>query len=187
MQCCSVEKKSIVLDLHQPGDRVIAQKLARRADILVENFRPAVMDRLGLGQEALLAANQRLIYCSLPGFGCDDPRAQMRGWEGIIAAATGLYSPGRRDAADSAVFTAITVASNYAAFIGANCVVAALIARERTGHGQRVEVPLFDAMFEAIGSAGQTVPGRPFNPIHAGAGGDFQCADGRWVRFVRRI
>jgi crotonobetainyl-CoA:carnitine CoA-transferase CaiB-like acyl-CoA transferase len=177
-------KKSLLLDLKQDSDWIIAEQLVLRADIVVENFRPGVMNRLRLGPDEMLAANDRLIYCSLPGFGSDDPRALLPGWEGIVGAATGLYSAGHRDPPGTAVFTALSVASNYAAFIGANCVIAALIARERTGRGQLVEVPLFDAMFEAIGSTGQTVPGTWFNPIHAAASGDFQCADGRWVHVV---
>ena len=70
-------KRSIVLDLKNAADRRVARALAERADVVVENFRPGVMDRLGLGPQAMLAANPRLLYCSLPGFGADDPRAGL--------------------------------------------------------------------------------------------------------------
>src|SRR5947207_833081 len=64
-------KRSIVLDLKQAGDLGIARSLIESTDVVVENFRPGVMDRLGLGATAMLAANPRLIYCSLPGFAAD--------------------------------------------------------------------------------------------------------------------
>ena len=82
-------KRSIVLDLKKPADLATAKQLIATADVVVENFRPGVMDRLGLGAAAMTAANLRLIYCSLPGFGHDDPRAQVRAWEGVLGAATG--------------------------------------------------------------------------------------------------
>jgi len=72
-------KKSIVLDLKEDHDREIARSLITRADIVVENFRPGVMSRLGLGPDASLEPNPRLIYCSLPGFGEDDPGLGGRG------------------------------------------------------------------------------------------------------------
>ena len=90
-------KRSIVLDLTQPGDHEIAERLIATADVVVENFRPGVMDRLGLGASACCNANPQLIYCSMPGFAADDPRASVPGWEGVAAAAAGLYLPGTWD------------------------------------------------------------------------------------------
>src|SRR5262249_47774899 len=76
-------KRSIALDLKRHADRETARQLVLDADVVIENFRPGVMDRLGLGAAAMTAAdvNPRLIYCSLPGFGADDPRARVRAWE----------------------------------------------------------------------------------------------------------
>lgn len=71
-------KRSLVLDLKQPDAQRIVRELAERADVLVENFRPGVMDRLGLGHETLLAANPRLVYLSITGFGQDGPYAADR-------------------------------------------------------------------------------------------------------------
>ena len=81
-------KRSIVLDLKSDRDREIARQLIAGADVVIENFRPGVMDRLGLGAAAMTAGNPRLIYCSLPGFGADDPRAAVPAWEGVLGAAT---------------------------------------------------------------------------------------------------
>ena len=179
-------KRSIVLDLKQAGDLATAKGLVQGADVVVENFRPGVMDRLGLGATAMTEANPRLVYLSLPGFASDDPRASTPAWEGILGAATATYRP-RPSASgtEHPVYTAIPISSNYGAFQGAVATIMALISRERDGVGQRVEVPLFDATFASIGRDGMRV----HNPQDTGLdlrgiwGGHFQCKDGRWVRF----
>lgn len=178
-------KRSVVLDLKAPAGQRAARELVLAADILVENFRPGVMDRLGLGHEALCAANPALIYCSLPGFASDDPRAGVRAWEGVVGAATGTYTA-RLEGGEGArpVYTAIPISSAYAAVVGAATVAAALVARERDGLGQRLEVPLFDATFTAIGLVGQRLHSgaqpapRPFAWVR-----QYRCQDGRWVQF----
>jgi crotonobetainyl-CoA:carnitine CoA-transferase CaiB-like acyl-CoA transferase len=182
-------KKSIVLDLKQATDRGSARRLVASADVVIENFRPGVMDRLGLGPEEMIASNPRLVYCSIPGFASDDPRAAVPGYEGVVAAATDMYRPSREDGpvdTSRPVFTPITIASNFAAFMAAVSVTVALIARERDGLGQRIEVPLFDAMFDAFGGRA----GLPDNRRIPGAGGlndtggIYECSDGRWVHFA---
>src|SRR5262245_54909465 len=123
-------KRSIILDLKRENDRETARQLIAGADVLIENFRPGVMGRLGVGATAMTEANPRLIYCSLPGFGADDPRAQVRAWEGVVGAATGAYRAGK----GRPVYTVIPYGSAYAAFL---CAVSAAIAlNERTRSGQ---------------------------------------------------
>lgn len=184
-------KRRIVLDLKSAEGRATAQRLVESADVLIENFRPGVMERLGLGAAAMLAANPALVYCSLPGFGADDPRAGMAAWEGIIAAATENCKPRNGEEPPGwdwsrPTYSALPFASNFAAFLGATAIVMALIARQRIGRGQRVEVPLFDAMFTLIGHSGAYVeaqgPREPA-PIHGRGAGCFRCADGRYVQF----
>src|SRR5215831_11419331 len=85
-------KQRLVLDLKTKADLACARRLINSADVLIENFRPGVMDRLGLGWDAVSHGHDRLIYCSLPGFAADDPRATMPAWEGVLAAATGTYT-----------------------------------------------------------------------------------------------
>ena len=153
----------------------------------MENFRPGVMERLGLGPDAMLTANPRLVYCSLPGFAADDPRAKIAAWEGVVAAATNTYRV-PPDGSAPPTFTSLPIASNFAAFLAATATVAALIARERDGLGQRVEVPLFSAMFTAMGTFTMLpptqipldAPPRAFDPY---GGGLYRCADGQWVLF----
>ncbi|MFI7673125.1 CaiB/BaiF CoA transferase family protein [Actinophytocola sp. NPDC049390] len=184
-------KRRISLDLTDPGDREVAHRLAARADVLVENFRPGVMTRLGLGWEQLRKAVPGLVYVSLPGFAPDDPRAGVRAWEGVVDAATGncrLRAGEAPDGWDGSVptYSAVPVASNFAAFLGAVGVVAALVERHRSGSGQHVSVPLFDAMFEAIGDAGAYVTAwgmAPPRPIRSNGSGTYLCADGGHVQF----
>jgi crotonobetainyl-CoA:carnitine CoA-transferase CaiB-like acyl-CoA transferase len=147
------------------------------ADVVVENFRPGVMERLRLGPEAMLAANPRLVYCSLPGFASDDPRAGVAAWEGVVGAATDTYRPPRDGSSDQPVYTALPLSSNFAAFLATTAITVALIARERDRLGQRIEVPLFDATFVAFGGFSSR-----FGRLRGGAG-VYQCADGRWIFF----
>src|SRR5262245_48096215 len=108
-------KRSIILNLKQPDDLAIVTRLVGSADVLIENFRPGVMERLGLGPQAVLRLNPSLIYCSMPGFASDDPRAQVRAFEGVVGAATATYRPHVPES-DRPVYTAIPISSNYAAF-----------------------------------------------------------------------
>jgi crotonobetainyl-CoA:carnitine CoA-transferase CaiB-like acyl-CoA transferase len=155
--------------------------------VVIENFRPGVMDRLGLGPDAMTVANRGLIYCSMPGFATDDPRAGIAAWEGVVGAATATYRPA--SPGGPPVYTAIPISSAYAAFQAVDSVAVALIARERDGYGQVIEVPLHDATFTAIGSRGLRYLDRP--PVEDRAAfimrsmsGQFQCEDGRWVMYV---
>ena len=86
-------KRSIELDLKTPEGQDNARALAKKADIVIENYRPGVADRLGIGYEVLSKNNPRLLYVSIPGFGEDNPHRNERGWEGIVAASTGVYQP----------------------------------------------------------------------------------------------
>jgi len=183
-------KRRVTLDLKDPADAAVAARLAAGADVVIENFRPGVMDRHGLGWQQLAPASPRLIYCSMPGFGRDDPRAQVPGWEGVVAAATancsirvGQEPPGWDTTRPT--YSAVPLASNFAAFLAATAIVAALTFRHRTGRGQLIEVPLFHAMFELIGKAGSFVEADGLAPPkpHSGNGsGTYECADGRYVR-----
>lgn len=186
-------KRAITLDLTSAQDRAIADRLVTTADILIENFRPGVMRRLGLGPDASMAANPRLVYCSLPGFASDDPRASVQAWEGVVSAAAAAYSPLSRpgdpavaDGDDAPVFSAVPIASCYAAFLTCASIAAALVARQRDGLGQHIEVPMFDATLVAIGYRAQRYLDLAQDPASmAGARilGFYECADGGWIYF----
>lgn len=182
-------KRSITLDLKTPEGRRTARALVAGADIVLENFRPGVMDRLELGADAMTALNPALIYCSIPGFGRDDPRAGLPGWEGAVSAAAAIYAKGGNKLLKASgqdwpdpIFNPLPLASNYAFKIAVNAILAALIARERTGRGQTIEVPLFDAMFEGFGLFAQALPpGTPNAVIHGAVDNVYRCADGLWI------
>ncbi len=185
-------KQAIVVDLKSADGLALARRLTSAADVVLENFRPGVMDRLGLGADAVLAASPRVIYCSMPGFAADDPRAGVPGWEGVVSAASAAYSPlgrpGERPAAAGPVpvFSAVPIASGFAGFLAAAGVAAALRARGASGAGQRLEIPLFDAMFVALGYRASQLPALD-GAAPAGAGmrliGLYQCADQRWIYY----
>ncbi len=176
-------KRSIVLDLKAEADLQSARQLIAGADVVVENFRPGVMERLGVGPQAMTASNPRLIYCSLPGFGSDDPRAQVRGWEGVIGAATGAYRASHASHGKP-VYTVIPYGSAYAAFLCAVTVAMALNERERSGLGQRVEIPLFDATFSVVGARGLLVNGKLVDEPEFNWSRQLPCKDGRWLMYV---
>ncbi|MDE2843475.1 MAG: CoA transferase [Chloroflexota bacterium] len=177
-------KRSISLDLKTDSGRETATKLALESDVLIENFRPGVMDRLGLGYVELASANPQLVYCSLPGFGERHPDRNRQGWEPIIGASTGLYP--KVEGSDEPLYSPLPIASTFAAIVSAVAVTMALCARDRNGEGQRIEVPLYDAMFTAMGRHlvkfhDQEDPD-PRNQPRLPMQRQYQCADGRWVQ-----
>ncbi len=184
-------KRRITLDLKQVSDRTVAQRLVATSDVLIENFRPGVMDRLGLGAAEMTGRDSRLIYCSIPGFAGNDPRAGVPAWEGVIDAATENCRPrvGEEPPGwdwERVVYSALPMASNFSAFLAATSIVMALIARHRSGKGQRIEAPLFHAMFHLIGPAGAYVSARGLReprPIDVNGSGTYRCGDGRYVQF----
>ena len=181
-------KRRITLDLHEDADRETARRLIARSDVLIENFRPGVMARLGLDLERSTRQHPRLIACSIPGFASDDPRAGTAAWEGVVAAAGGDYRVVREAEGERAVYTAIPTASVFAAFLAATSVAAALHARERDGLGQRIEVAMLDAMYVAIGE--QALRFRDLGELRHVWDPPFarryRCADGRWLQFTAR-
>jgi crotonobetainyl-CoA:carnitine CoA-transferase CaiB-like acyl-CoA transferase len=181
-------KRSIVLDLTKAEDTAIARALIDAADVVFESWRPGVADKLGLGPAESLARNPGLVYCSIPGFARDDPRAALPGWEGVVTSAAGLYPQRAGGEPGEPRFTALPMASSFAAIQACHAVLAALIGRERTGVGQQVEIALFDAAFELLGGGAQKVGDTPPMPQGGAAPatmpqiGHYRCQDGRWVQ-----
>jgi crotonobetainyl-CoA:carnitine CoA-transferase CaiB-like acyl-CoA transferase len=148
-------KKCITLDLKQPDDRAIARDLVRRSDVLIENFRPGVMARLGLGPTEMRVLNPALVYVSLPGFASSDrDLGHLPAWEGIIAAAAGQFNDmglNRVLMGINPSFSPLCLPSAYGAALGATSAVLALYARaSRGGRGDHIEVPLASALMEGL-------------------------------------
>ena len=177
-------KKSMVLDLKSEADKHVALQLVNTADILIENFRPGKFAALGLGYDTLAQRNPRLVYCSMPGFAHDDPRAALAGWEAIIGAATDTYRPTPGSNGSTPKFWNLPVASHFAAMLAATACVNALNARQRDGLGQHIEVALFDAMFTAIGARGMQMPTAVDMSLDFTGFGVYECQDGRYVHFA---
>ena len=160
-------KRSVVLDLKDAGDLAVARALARQADVLVENFRPGVMERLGLGPAACQAANPRLVYASVSGFGQSGPNAGRAAYDIILQAMTGLMAQtGEPEGAPTMVGEAVAdVAGGLFAAWG---IMVALYERERTGRGRVVDVALFDALLSMLPTAGARVLMTGADPTRTG-------------------
>ncbi|MGH3730645.1 MAG: CaiB/BaiF CoA transferase family protein [Micromonosporaceae bacterium] len=142
-------KRSITIDLKSPGGKQLAMSLAGQADVLIENFSNGVMDRLGLSPDTLCAANPRLIYCSVSGFGSTGPYRSQKSYDSIIQAMSGVMSiTGERggEPVRSGMMIGDLAGSLYAV-IG---ILAALQARERTGRGQFVDIGLLDSLISLL-------------------------------------
>ena len=163
--CINRNKKSVTLDLKSNQAVGLLRRLAEGADVLVENFRPGTMERLGLGERELRAVNPRLIYASLSGFGADGPMKDWPGYDLIIQAWGGLMSvTGMPDGEPTKVGVAIV--DIVAGLMLGKAILAALFARERTGVGQKLETSLLEAEVACLINAGSNylvggvVPGR---------------------------
>ncbi|MBS4100080.1 CaiB/BaiF CoA transferase family protein [Tsukamurella paurometabola] len=147
-------KRSVELDLDDPGDRAVARELASRADVFVENFRTGSLDAKGLGYEDLVAVNPRLVYCSITGFG-SGAGAELPGYDFLVQALGGLMSiTGEPDGDPMKVGVALVdVLTAKDAVAG---ILAALYERERSGLGQRVEVNLLSSLLGSLANQGAT-------------------------------
>ena len=174
----NVGKRSIVLDLATEEGRAIARDLALRADVVVENFRPGVMKRLGLDYANLAADNPRLVYASISGFGQTGPRAMAPAYAPVIHAASGYelaymgYQHGDGKPANNGIFIADVMGASYA--FGA--IQMALYEREKSGRGQCIDVSLMDSVLGMLiyeMQAAQFPPDKPrqvYEPVRASDG-----------------
>jgi len=161
-------KRSLVLDLKQPAGVAALLRLARDADVLATNVRPAAMRRLGLGYEALAAANPRLIYASMVGFSQRGPYAGKAAFDDLIQAATGLAAAVGQGAGGEPRYLPITIADRSVGLYAFGVISAALYARERTGRGQSVDIPMFETMIPYV--LGDHLYGHTFDPPQGGFG-----------------
>ncbi len=183
-------KRSITLDLKRPEAREIALQLAERCDIVVENFRPGVAQRLGIGYADVAARNPRAIYLSVSGFGQDGPMRDWPAYDLVIQAMGGLMSiTGEPDGLPMAVGDSIADVST--GLFGAWALMAALHARSRDGRGRHIDLAMMDSVFSLLVTrlsqwVGQgTVPGRVGNrhPVTAPVDA-YRASDGLFVMVV---
>jgi formyl-CoA transferase len=137
-------KRSLALNLKTPDGCAVVERLARKADVVMENMRPGVADRLGVGEPALRALNPRLVYVSTTAFGSTGPYADRPGFDPLLQGLSGLMA--LQGFGGPPQYLRVAVVDYYAAALTAQAVLAALFVRERTGVGQKVETSLLHAV-----------------------------------------
>jgi crotonobetainyl-CoA:carnitine CoA-transferase CaiB-like acyl-CoA transferase len=177
-------KKSVELDVKDPGQRAVFEDLVRGADVLLENFRAGVMDRLGFGWPVLRQLNPSLVYCAISGFGQSGPMSQAPAYDQIIQGLAGMMSiTGTEQTAPLRV--GFPVCDSIGGLMAAVSISAALVGRERTGEGCFLDLSMLEASVSAMGWAVSNyvisgVPPAPMGQQNATAApsGTFDTADG---------
>ena len=171
-------KRSISVDLKTPEGREIVERLAARGDVVMENMRPGVAERLGVGWTRLAALNPRLVYCSVTAFGSTGPGVERPGFDPIFQALGGLMTLQGFGGPPQYLRTAPT--DYYTAALATQAILAALFTRERTGRGQRVETSLLRGVLALQSGVAVDYPGKPSlvrdNPTYR----LYQAGDGQW-------
>ncbi len=176
-------KRSITVDLKKPEGKEIVQGLARRADVFVENFRPGVMDRLGLGYKELSALNPRLVYASITSFGSKGPYADKAGFDRLVQGMGGGMH--RKDADGRPIPVGTWIADWATPMLMAYGITLALWQRDKTGLGQRVEGSLLASTLAmqlgeiTVAEDDPTPP--PALSEDSPAYSCFECADGQYI------
>src|SRR6266850_1826863 len=143
-------KKSIALDLKSVEGKALLQELIQSADVLVENFRPGTLERLGLGPDDARALNERLIYCSISGYGATGPRRDLPGYDMVIQAESGLMDvTGFPETGPTKVGVAVT--DCLAALYAVQGILLAYIGRSKTNKGQFLDIALLDSAVSVLG------------------------------------
>jgi crotonobetainyl-CoA:carnitine CoA-transferase CaiB-like acyl-CoA transferase len=180
-------KRSVVLDLKTDDGLAHMRRLVNAADVLVENFRPGTLERLGLAPDDLLARNSRLVVLRVTGFGQDGPYAGRPGFATLAEAMSGFAAiNGEPDGAP--LLPPIALTDEIAAVVGAFAVMVALRHRDRTGEGQVIDVNLLESMLQCMGALpsvwahlGELQPRLGSGIPYTVPRGTYRCADGVWV------
>lgn len=159
---CNRNKRSLVLDLKAPQGREALLRLAATADVVVSNIRPKAMGRLGLAHADFAAANPRIITAALVGYGQDGPYADKPAYDDLIQGMLAIPALNAAIGDGTPRYVPLTFMDRGAAMAGVNVILAALFSRERTGHGQAVEIPMFESLIPLV--LGEHMAGRTFDP-----------------------
>jgi crotonobetainyl-CoA:carnitine CoA-transferase CaiB-like acyl-CoA transferase len=177
-------KRSIALDTKNADDLAVFDALIAEADVYVQNFRPGVAEKLGVGAARLRALNPKLVYCSISGFGATGPAAARPAYDTVAQAASGflglLVNPENPRVVGPAIADSLT------GFYAAYGVLGALVERGRTGHGRTVEVSMLEAMahfnldaFTHFFQAGEVMG--PYSRPSVSQSYVLECSDGKWI------
>ena len=181
----NVGKRQLSIDLSQAAGQALARRLAAQADILVENYRPGVAQRLGLGYDDVAADNPGIVYCSISGYGQTGPSAGRRAYAPIIHAELGLLDQNARERGTDPMPEAVSHADFAVAAQAATAILAAVVHKLRTGEGQHVDVSMAETMlavneFTAVEINGGF--GDEISPFRPGRAALIRLADGSWVQ-----
>ena len=167
-------KRSLALDLRSPRGLALAHRLARVADVAIENFSPGVAERLRIDHASLAAINPRLVYCSISGFGSVGPLRAGKGYDVILQAFSGMLSITGEEGGPPvrAAYSPVDQATGLHAVIG---ILGGLMRQGRTGHGMKVEASLFDSALSFLAYVLQGYWERGVDPRPAGSGHESLC------------
>jgi crotonobetainyl-CoA:carnitine CoA-transferase CaiB-like acyl-CoA transferase len=189
-------KRSLAVNLKEPDGRAIVHRLARHADVVMENMRPGVVERLGVDYETLRAINPRLIYSTVTAFGSDGPYRDRPGFDPLLQAMGGLMT--LQGFGEAPQYLRIAPTDYYCAALACQAILAALFVRERTGRGQRVQTSLLQAVLALQSGLVVDYPGHEvvyrntptYRLYQAGDGESFFLAVGNqsfWVKLCKVI
>ncbi|MDH3643491.1 MAG: CoA transferase [Gammaproteobacteria bacterium] len=178
-------KAHLCIDLSKPEGTRLVRRLAARADVVVENYRPGVADRLGIGYADVCGVNPEVIYCSITGYGQDGPAAHRRAYAPVIHAELGLLDLNARERGTEPMPEAVSHVDFAVGAQAASAILAALFGRERTGKGQHIDVTMAETMlatneFSAVEINGGF--GDEISPFRPGKAALLKLADGSWVQ-----
>jgi len=195
-------KRSITLDLKQPRDLTICSRLIHRSDIFIHNLAPGAVERFGFGFEALAKSHPRLIWCGISGYGTDGPYREKKAYDLLVQAESGVMSLTGTPEAPAKV--GISIADIASGFYAYSSILAALLNRNRTGRGERIDISMLESLTEWVVPALYVWQGTRNAPARAGMRhnmivpyGVYVCADGavnlaiqndrEWRRFCLNV
>ena len=195
-------KRSVVLDLKQTRDRSICSGLVARADVFVHNLAPGAVERLGFGYDELTSDNPRLVWCGISGYGPDGPLRDKKAYDMLVQAESGVVSV--TGSADSPAKVGISIADISSGLYAYSSILAALLRRERTGRGGRIDIAMLECLAEWMTPALSVWQGTGKLPGRVGVRhnmivpyGAYACADGsvlfaiqtqrEWHRFCAEV
>lgn len=172
-------KRSIALNMKDPDGRAIVHRLAAGADVVMENMRPGVVERLGVDYATLRKENPRLIYSSVSAFGHDGPYRDRPGFDPLLQAMGGVMAA--QGFGGAPVYSRIAPTDYYTAALACQGILAALFARERTGKGQRVQTSLLQGVIALQAGTFVDYPGRETTFRETPTYRMYQAGDGEWL------
>ena len=184
--CCNRSKRSLAIDLKKQNGINILKKLIKTADVLVQNFRPGTMKRMGLSYEQVTKINNKIIYASISGFGDKGPYSSQRVYDPVIQALSGLADIQRDQETNFPKMVRTIIPDKTTAMAAAQAISSALFYRERYGKGQHIKIAMLDVMVSYLwpeGSASLSFVGKEGNPAAGQMGLDlvFETKDKKYI------